>query len=401
MGLFDRIFGKSHDSEWEKQLELENWNDIVYTRKALDMNDPVQRRDYISSCLQQMEDAARELDALELEYNDVTSHLRDIEEIDALPPEQRKEINACAQRILDSQEQQEKFSKRKSRMSDEDFERMERLQKEAVSGAKKLAEAESYQKKIKNDLKRLDGEYQGYLFREEELDNTIENSKKLIIIIAVALALTVIFLLALQFGLELNVAYGYMLVGVLVAISVTYLYVRSTDAANEIKSLKKSMARIVMLQNSVKIRYVNNTNLIDYLCIKYRVNNSKELNSMFEKYLQERKEREKFADAQKLLDANQKDLIYMLRHYRIKDPDIWIHQPEALINHNEEVEIRHSLNVQRQSLRKRMEYNRDIVAGNAKLEIEDMARQYPEYTQEILDMVSRYEESIPANIRSF
>ena len=91
----------------------------------------------------------------------------------------------------------------------------------------------------------------------------------------------------------------------------------------------------------------------------------------------------------------------MLRHYRIKDPDIWIHQPEALINHNEEVEIRHSLNVQRQSLRKRMEYNRDIVAGNAKLEIEDMARQYPEYTQEILDMVSRYEESIPANIRSF
>ena len=42
-----------------------------------------------------------------------------------------------------------------------------------------------------------------------------------------------------------------------------------------------------------------------------------------------------------------------------------------------------------------MEYNRDIVAGNAKREIEDMARSYPEYTQEILDMVSRYEEKYP------
>ena len=63
------------------------------------------------------------------------------------------------------------------------------------------------------------------------------------------------------------------------------------------------------------------------------------------------------------------------------------------MNHNEEVEIRHYLNSQRQSLRKRMEYNRDIVAGNAKMEIEDMARQYPKYTQEILDMVSRYEDA--------
>ena len=102
-----------------------------------------------------------------------------------------------------------------------------------------------------------------------------------------------------------------------------------------------------------------------------------------------------FEDSQKNLDANQQDLIYMLRHFRVKDPEIWIHQPEALLNHNEEVEIRHSLNVQRQSLRKRMEYNRDIVAGNAKLEIEDMAKQYPAYTQEILDMVSRYEEKYP------
>ena len=39
-----------------------------------------------------------------------------------------------------------------------------------------------------------------------------------------------------------------------------------------------------------------------------------------------------------------------------------------------------------------MEYNRDIVAGNAKNEVEDMARQYPQYAQEILDMVSKYED---------
>ena len=150
-----------------------------------------------------------------------------------------------------------------------------------------------------------------------------------------------------------------------------------------------------MLQNQVKIRYVNNTNLIDYLCLKYRVMNSGELSDMYNRYLKERKEREKIEDARRNLDSNQKDLVYMLRHYRVRDPEIWIHQPQALLDHNEEVEIRHSLNVQRQSLRKRMEYNRDIVAGNAKSEIEEMARQYPEYAQEILDMVSRYEDKYP------
>lgn len=393
MGLFDLLKGTAKNEDWERDTKQQNWNDIVYTRKDVDMEDPVQRREYIGSCLAQMQEAARELDALELEYNDVTSHLRDMEEIDALPPEQRAEINACAQKILDSQEQQEKFDKRKSRMTDAEFEHMERLQKEAGKGAKKLAEAEDYQKKIRNDLKRLDSEHEAYLYQEDEILSTIENSRKLIIAIGIALVVIMIFLLVLQWGLGLNVVYGFMVTVLLSAIAITVLYFQNINAAAELKVVNKSISRLIMLQNQVKIRYVNNTNLIDYLCLKYGVNTSKELTELYGKYQKERKEREKIEDARRSLDSNQKDLVYMLRHYRVKDPDIWIHQVEALLNHNEEVEIRHYLNSQRQSLRKRMEYNRDIVAGNAKMEIEDMARQYPKYTQEILDMVSRYEDA--------
>ncbi len=395
MGLWNNLFGSKKDEEWETQAELENWNDIVYTRKEVDMDDPVQRREYIGSCLQQMEEASRELDALEFEYNDVTSHLRDIEEIDALPPEQRTEINDCAQKIMDSLKQQDKFDRRKNRMTDDEFEHMEMLKEQAKEGAEKLLEAESFQKKIRNDLKRLDSEHEAYLYREEEIENTIENSKKLISVIAVCLVAIIIFLLILQFAFKLNVVYGYMIAILLSAVSVTSLYMKSTGALVEQKSVKKSISRLIMLQNQVKIRYVNNTNLIDYLCLKYRVMNSGELSDMYNRYLKERKEREKIEDARRNLDSNQKDLVYMLRHYRVRDPEIWIHQPQALLDHNEEVEIRHSLNVQRQSLRKRMEYNRDIVAGNAKSEIEEMARQYPEYAQEILDMVSRYEDKYP------
>jgi hypothetical protein len=392
MGLFDILKSSDKRDDWAKETKLQDWNDIVYTRKDVDIDDPVQRREYIGSCLQQMQEASKELEALEMEYNDVTSHLRDMEEIDALPPEQRAEINECAKKILESQEQQDKFDRRKSRMTDAEVEHMERLQSGAKEGAKKLAEAEDYQKKIRNDLKRLDSEREAYIYQEDDILTAVENDRKLIIAISIALVVIMIFLLFLQFGLGLNVVYGYMVTFLLAAVAVTYLYIHQSNAASELKVVTKSISRLIMLQNQVKIRYVNNTNLIDYLCLKYGVNTSKELTDMYGKYLQERNERAKVEDARRLLDSNQKDLVYMLRHFRVKDPDIWIHQVEALLDHNEEVEIRHSLNVQRQSLRKRMEYNRDIVAGNAKAEIEDMARQYPKYTQEILDMVSRYED---------
>ena len=69
MGFLQDIFGKIRDDEWVKQAEFENWNDIVYTRKEMDMDDPVQRREYIGSCLQQMEEAAKELDALEFQMD--------------------------------------------------------------------------------------------------------------------------------------------------------------------------------------------------------------------------------------------------------------------------------------------------------------------------------------------
>ena len=80
MGLFDFLRDNSDKREdWAKETGLQDWNDIVYNRKDVDIDDPVQRREYIGSCLQQMQEASDELDALEVEYSDVTSHLRDMD----------------------------------------------------------------------------------------------------------------------------------------------------------------------------------------------------------------------------------------------------------------------------------------------------------------------------------
>ena len=280
-------------------------------------------------------------------------------------------------------------------MTDQEFEKMDRLQNDAQRGAKALLAAEEHQKKVKNDLRRLDEERKAYEFRRAEIEISLDNMQKLMLVIAVVLGFVTVALAVLSLALKLNVTYGYMVAIVIAALAFLFLNQKIHEQRREKKVVLNSMARLIQLQNTVKIRYVNNKNLIDYECLKYGIANSKELSNLYNRYLREKAERESYADAAKQLEVNQKALVFTLRKYRIKDPDIWVHQAIALINHNEEVEIRHELVGRRQALRKQMDYKRDVVAGNAKMEIEDLVKQFPVYRQEILDMVDRFEQRYP------
>ena len=64
---------------------------------------------------------------------------------------------------------------------------------------------------------------------------------------------------------------------------------------------------------------------------------------------------------------------------------------EAFLSKDEMVECRHELIVQRQALRKQMEYNNQVIA-RARDEIMDVAKSYPKYAAEILEMVERFEK---------
>ena len=396
MGFFDLFRKKdTYRIERQEQQEIENWNDIVYTRKNIDMDDSAQRREYIGNCLQQMAEASRDMDSLQFEYRAVTSHLRDMEEIDALPEENRAEINRIAERILDNEEKQKTFNKRKSRMTDAEFEKMERLQNDVKKGVAHLEEAEEYRKKVKNDLRRLDGERKANEFRRAEIEISIDNMQKLQAVTAIATGVLTLILIIVSIALKLEVVYGYMILIVIAALSFFFLNQKIHELRKEKKVVLNTIARLIQIQNTVKIRYVNNKNLIDYECLKYGVNNARELYQLYDKFLKEKEEREKFAEAAKQLTTNQQALVVALRKYRIKDPEIWVHQAIALVNHNEEVEIRHALVVQRQQLRKQMDYNRDIVAGNAKAEIQELVNEYPAYRDEILEMLSKYEQQYP------
>lgn len=391
MSFFDKIFPWRKNQE-DPMYEIDDWNEIVYDRDDLQINDKQQREDYIKGCLEQIAEASTELENLKHEYNMVTSYLKDMEEIESLPEEEMLLLQSYARRIEELSDKQSDYARRERKLDEAKYRQMERMEDEVQEGCEKLLKAEEYQELIKRDLKRLDGEKQAYQYRKAELQHILEDSRSMAIICTIAVIICILVLLILQYGFSMNTRIGYVAAAALGAAAITAVFLKYNNASEELSRVENGIGRIIRLQNTVKIRYVNNTHLLDYLYMKYQVSSARELQKDYQDYQQEREERERYYSAEKDLDECQKDLIHELRRFQIQDPMIWIHQTRGLLDKKEMVEIRHSLIIRRQSLRRRMDYNKEVVAGKAQDEIKDLAKKYPRYAREIMDTVDEYEK---------
>ena len=373
--------------------EVDDWNEIVYDRDDLQINDKGQREDYIKGCLEQIAEATKELENLQFEYNMVTSYLRDMEEIEALPEEEKEILRESAKKIAVLEEEQSGYRDRKRKMDEEQYRQMERMEEEVQEGCEKLSKAEEYQELIKRDLRRLDGEKQAYLYRKSDLHRILEDTRSMAIVCSTAVVVCILILMVMQFGFEMNTKLGYLAAAALGAIAITAIFVKHNNSVTELAQVENAIGRLIRLQNTVKIRYVNNTNLLDYLYMKYNVSSAVELSKNWQQYVEEKAERERFLKAEKELDRYQIDLLHELRRYQVKDPMVWLHQIPALLDKKEMVEIRHGLIIRRQSLRRRMDYNKEVIAGKAQAEIKDLVEKYPKYAKEILSIVGEYEKN--------
>lgn len=390
MGWFKNLINKFRRSD-ESEAFDEGWEDEEVSHQ-IDYHNKEQRNDYVKNCLERMADATCELENLTFEYDMVTSYLKDMEEIEALPPEESEQLKECAKRVSLLQDSKADFMERPRRISDEKYQQIERIADEVEEGYQKLTETEEYQDLIRQDLNRLEGEKHAYLYRKNEVMHIISDTRGMAFICVAALGLCILLLLLLQFFLEMDTQAGYLVTAAAAAIAITVIYVKHVDARKELHRVETGINKIILLQNKVKIRYVNNTNLLDYLYLKYGVSSAQELIELWENYKIEKEEREKFRRAELDLDYNEQELLQILKRYQIKDPAVWLHQTEAILDHKEMVEIRHNLIIRRQSLRRRMDYNKEVVAGGSQKEIKALVEKYPQYAKEIMASVEEYEK---------
>ena len=387
MGFWRNLFRRKKVAERTE----ENWEQIVYPRDQVDFRNEEQRSRYITDCLEQMAEASKEIDELNGEYDRVTSCLKDMEEIEALPGQDREEINTFARKLLTLEQEREHYLGRKNGMNDMEYYQMRKQEEEVEEGLTRLKQAEEYGDLIKQDMRRLERERQAYEFRRAELEVAMQNFRGMAVIFLTAFAVCMAMLLILQFGFEYDTKLGMLLAVAAAAIALTVLSIRFIDSDREKASVAYGINRLIQLQNKVKIRYVNNRNLVDYYCLKYNTDGSAKLEKKWKQYQQEKEERKQYAEAEAKLEYYQKQLVGRLSRYRVNDPERWVGQPGALLDKREMVEIRHDLILRRQALRKQMDYNTNVGEA-ARQEVKEVARLYPVYTAEILDMVERYDK---------
>jgi len=387
MGFFEWLFGKNRIEEAEVPSEDET---LVYERDAINFHDEMERGRYLMNCIEQIGEAEKELDLLKGEYNLVTAYLTDMEEIESLPKEESEELKAAARRVVTLEKDIQSFVEKKSRMSDADFKRMQSQESELEDGIKKIKEAEKYRKLVQQDLQRLDGERSAYQYRKTELNTIMANFKGMATIWLIALAACMVMLLVLRFGFGFDTAIGFIVSVGVAAVAVIVLYLKYMDAQSELTRVEKSANKLILLQNKVKIRYVNNVQLLEYLYMKYNVESGQKLEKMWKLYQQEKTDRKQFAELEAQLAYYQEQMLKILKRYRLHDPDRWIHQAAAVVDAREMIEIRHGLIVRRQALRSQIDYNQKV-AETASSEIREIATLYPEYQVEITDLIDRYE----------
>lgn len=200
-----------------------------------------------------------------------------------------------------------------------------------------------------------------------------------------------LILLILQIILETDMRLAWMLTIFIAVLGICLPYLKMMNDGTESRRAKANADKAITLLNKVKIKCVNMTNAVDYACEKYHVRNGKELEYIWECYMDAVKQKEKFEQNSDDIDYFNNRMIRELSAYRLYDSRVWIPQAAALIDHKEMVEITHNLVMRRQKLRSRMEYNAGILKEQH-TEVARFMEEMPEMRpqiQDILDSVDR------------
>lgn len=380
MGFLRRLF------KTNKNIIDESEFDILDRQ----IDDKEERKKYVSSSLMQMKELSSEIDNLRNEYNVVTGYLNDCDEIDRLPADIGRTIDETVQNILKIREEKNRYFLEEPLIDDVTFEKTERIADEMPEAYNKIADAEDFQIKIKNDLKRVENEKQSFMYRRAELNAFINNITGILVIATTAAIICMVLLLIMMALFEMDVKVGFLLTVTILIAVYCFIFLKGYDLKKELKRIDKTMIKIIGLQNTVKIRLVNNTNLLDYLYIKYDIYSSDELKERYDLYLREKERREKYEKASVDLPAAKRELLMRLKKLPLKDPMLWVHSPEALVDKNERVEMRHELISRRQKIRSQIDEN-TAEAEKIKNRLKDMINRYPKYSVELMNMMDDFD----------
>ena len=385
--------GKYHDEE-EDDEDAEQLTDrlrhMPVRRSDINILDYRERELFVRDRCEQMKAAADDLAGQRQEYERITQQLADIDEVCALSLTRFSELKRLAKRIEKIQEDEKKYERPLSKITESQYRDMERREKEIPDIIKKMQAEENHQMSIKRDLNLLEGEKGALAFQRREEKRRASNAKALAFICTLVSVMAAALLFILHSALKFDVRMGYYIVLAFFCMSLTGVCVTFKNAQDSQVSTEKKINRAITLQNSVKIKYVNATNLIDFYYTKYNVNNLYELSYMWEKYLEEKAARNHSEEVAVKMENARRELMKELNNYRLNDASVFVYRTELLTDEEVMQSVRRKMIIQRKKLKQGMDLN-NYSMDMCRDQIEAIVHEYPKFSGEIMAIVRQYE----------
>ena len=331
----------------------------------------------------------RQIAEAKKEYEKVTSYLTDIQRIDMAMEDEYREIKDICKSILTLTQERSKYKNRNLTISDAQMRKFEPFEDELVDEIKKMYNAQAYQDAIEGDIKNLKKEKDSLYSQRKEIiakQNALKGMTKVLAVLIISL---IVLLIVIYYATKTDMTLPYLGVVALAGVSAAMLVFESSKNRRDIILVERKINKAITLLNKVKIKYINNINVLDYNCNKFGVKNAKDFEEKWNEYCKMREYEKKFRENTEMLNANNENLVIMLKELGVKDADIWISRCEAIVDSREMVEIRHELNQRRQMLRERIENNEKLKEGIIS-QLDAMINAHPEIKGELLGIIKEY-----------
>ncbi|MDE5873905.1 MAG: hypothetical protein K2H07_08345, partial [Lachnospiraceae bacterium] len=288
------------------------------------------------------------------EYQLVTSYLTDIQRLEELPENIKNDLVDTSRKIEMLDNNRQTYLKSENLLSMERYNKIASLEKSVPDTIRKLIDMEQQDTLLKNDMSYLEGEKEDLKFLHTEYAADISRTRGIIVaILALFLAVAGI-LLIVSVVTKKSVTIYCLGIGLFAMISFVIAYVRYLGFKTDITENDAKLKRAVSLLNKVKVKFINNTNALDYIYEKYGINSSKELEYEWDLYNTMVRDSIKYTQANSDYRVYCDELVERLKKIGLVDPFVWVKQTMAIIDHREMVEITHGLNVRRQKIREKL-----------------------------------------------
>ncbi len=407
MGFFGRFRKKKNEDILEEELDLSalkpdeesgqkmSAEQTASNKGSKEIKKPIrlgtgtERLSYIRDNCEIILEAEQQMQEAKVEYQAVTSYLTDIQKIDLIPLEERGILEEAARNIYNLTKERNKLQNRNSILSDPQYRLFERYELQIPKELPTIKESEGYQTAIEQDLAHLEEERQSLDLEQRDILSKQAFLKGISITTSIIILVLFLVFAVLSGSTRGTFTLPFLLTVLMGMALALYIILEARKNVAGMAMLQLKQNRLIMLVNKVKIKAVNNRNYIEYNYNKYSVENSGQLKTFWEEYVRLKDESRRYRTNTELIEFYNNELIRQLQQSGIKDAEIWIFQPSAIIDNKEMVEVRHRLNVRRKKLRERIDINskqKEEAYGS----IESTMRTYPDCRAEAEKLLRRY-----------